>query len=42
MSKPDFFRYINTLIHSKRQIAMPSSAFPKVSRDMPGRGDAGA
>ena len=24
----DFFRYISTLIHSKRQIAVPTSALP--------------
>ena len=25
-NNPDFFRYISTLIHSKRQIAMPASS----------------
>jgi len=27
-NNPDFFRYISTLIHSKRQIAMPASSLP--------------
>jgi hypothetical protein len=35
-NNPDFFRYVNTLIHSKRQIAIPSTALPT------GRSNAGA